>query len=255
MKEILMILILFFLSLYCFTAEYTVVKGDCLWNIAKRFYHNPFLWKKIYEVNKHQIKDPDLIYPGQIFILPDIETISETLEEDLEETKEKVTEIQDILSQEASKIIEESVEDEVVEEQIEEKSLEEKGIEDILSEKREDIDKEKVVKFPNIIKLKDFEIEGEIIYGMKEKFMYIDFDKVYCELKEDVNVSIGEVLGIYHLGPSKYDINLMKAPKDQLTLVGKARVIKILEDRKILCEIIRTYSPIVIGDFIYTSKK
>jgi nucleoid-associated protein YgaU len=51
--------------------SYTVVKGDSLSKIAKQFYGNAGQWKKIYEANKDQIKNPDLIYPGQTFRIPD----------------------------------------------------------------------------------------------------------------------------------------------------------------------------------------
>ncbi len=52
-----------------FPDSYTVVKGDCLWNIAKKdyIYNDPFKWPRIYEANKDKIKDPDLIYPKQVF--------------------------------------------------------------------------------------------------------------------------------------------------------------------------------------------
>jgi LysM repeat protein len=46
---------------------YTVVKGDCLWNIAKKYYGDGFKYTIIYEKNKDQRKDPNLIYPGQVF--------------------------------------------------------------------------------------------------------------------------------------------------------------------------------------------
>ena len=46
---------------------YTVKKGDCLWNIAGTEYSNPFMWPIIYWANKANIKDPDLIFPGQNF--------------------------------------------------------------------------------------------------------------------------------------------------------------------------------------------
>jgi len=51
---------------------YEVVKGDCLWNIAKKdyIYADPFKWPRIYEANKDKIKDPDLIYPKQVFTIP-----------------------------------------------------------------------------------------------------------------------------------------------------------------------------------------
>ena len=53
---------------------YTVVKGDCLWNIAKKkeHYANPFAWPIIYKANRDQIKNPDLIYPKQMFKIPNL---------------------------------------------------------------------------------------------------------------------------------------------------------------------------------------
>ena len=50
---------------------YTVVSGDCLWNIAKRFYGKGGDWPKIYDANKAIIGgNPNLIYPGQVFTIP-----------------------------------------------------------------------------------------------------------------------------------------------------------------------------------------
>lgn len=49
---------------------YTVVKGDCLWNIAKRFYGSGAQYTKIYNANKDIIKNPNLIYPGQVLTIP-----------------------------------------------------------------------------------------------------------------------------------------------------------------------------------------
>ena len=50
---------------------YVVQKGDCLWNIAKKFYGNGNKWPTIYEANKSVIgKNPNLIYPGQKYVIP-----------------------------------------------------------------------------------------------------------------------------------------------------------------------------------------
>ncbi|MFW6173456.1 MAG: LysM peptidoglycan-binding domain-containing protein [Elusimicrobiota bacterium] len=45
---------------------------DCLWNIAKKkkIYNDPWKWKRIYRANQEKIKDPDLIYPGQVLMIP-----------------------------------------------------------------------------------------------------------------------------------------------------------------------------------------
>ena len=49
---------------------YTVKRGDCLWNIAKRFYGKGSLYTRIYDANTNKIANPNLIYPGQVFIIP-----------------------------------------------------------------------------------------------------------------------------------------------------------------------------------------
>ncbi|MFB3056165.1 MAG: LysM peptidoglycan-binding domain-containing protein [Ignavibacteriaceae bacterium] len=52
--------------------SYKVVRGDHLWGIAKKkeHYGNAFAWPIIYKANRDQIKDPDLIYPNQVFKVP-----------------------------------------------------------------------------------------------------------------------------------------------------------------------------------------
>jgi nucleoid-associated protein YgaU len=50
--------------------SYTVVAGDSLSKIAKREYGDAGKWRQIYDANRDQIKDPDLIYPGQVLTIP-----------------------------------------------------------------------------------------------------------------------------------------------------------------------------------------
>ena len=48
----------------------TVQPGFTLWGIARRQFGHGVLYVQVYEANKDKIKDPDLIYPGQVFNLP-----------------------------------------------------------------------------------------------------------------------------------------------------------------------------------------
>ena len=50
--------------------SYSVVSGDSLSKIAKREYGDANKWRVIYEANRDVIKDPDLIYPGQVLNIP-----------------------------------------------------------------------------------------------------------------------------------------------------------------------------------------
>lgn len=49
---------------------YTIKSGDTLWGIATRYYGKGSLYTKIYEANRSIIKNPNLIYPGQVITIP-----------------------------------------------------------------------------------------------------------------------------------------------------------------------------------------
>ena len=52
------------------TRRLVVVQGDSLWNIARAHYGDGMHHTLIFGANKDQIRNPDLIYPGQVFSLP-----------------------------------------------------------------------------------------------------------------------------------------------------------------------------------------
>ncbi|MGH1589624.1 LysM peptidoglycan-binding domain-containing protein [Methylobacterium phyllosphaerae] len=47
------------------------MRGDNLWTISRRTYGEGERYTLIYDANQDQVRDPDLIYPGQVLVLPD----------------------------------------------------------------------------------------------------------------------------------------------------------------------------------------
>ncbi len=59
-------------SIKTYTVGTWAENKDCLWNIAGKteIFADPFLWPKIWQQNKDIIRNPDVIYPGQVLTLP-----------------------------------------------------------------------------------------------------------------------------------------------------------------------------------------
>jgi len=55
----------------------TVQPGYTLWGIAQQNFGKGILYVQVFEANKDKIKDPDLIYPGQVFTIPKTAPASE----------------------------------------------------------------------------------------------------------------------------------------------------------------------------------
>jgi nucleoid-associated protein YgaU len=53
--------------------QYTVERGDTLSHIAKHFYGKAGRWRAIFDANRDQLDDPDLIRPGQVLTIPPLD--------------------------------------------------------------------------------------------------------------------------------------------------------------------------------------
>ena len=53
------------------TTEHTVVSGDTLYRLARKYYDDSTMWRKIYEANEGTIEDENFLEKGQILIIPE----------------------------------------------------------------------------------------------------------------------------------------------------------------------------------------
>jgi LysM repeat protein len=49
--------------------EYTVKRGDTLWDLSNMYLTSPWRWPELWGMNKEQVRNPHLIYPGQVLVL------------------------------------------------------------------------------------------------------------------------------------------------------------------------------------------
>jgi hypothetical protein len=52
--------------------EHVVRRGDTLWDLARQYLHDPFLWPVIFEANRDRVRDPHWIYPADRLVIPEL---------------------------------------------------------------------------------------------------------------------------------------------------------------------------------------
>ncbi len=224
---------------------YKIKKGDCLWNISKEFYSNPFLWPKIWDANPY-IQNPDLIFPEDELVLPDISAESMEVEKEMaispkkvEEEPIKTTKEKDVVSEEKTTVVEE-----------EEEETEE--IEEVIKDVQIPITYDNLVLSSGGVIQEDEITEEGYISGFEEKIkefhgaLEITFLSFY-----NPDVVIGSNYLIYNITDKIKDPDTHSLLGKKLVVKGVLTVIEINEDT-IKAEIKKAFCRIVKGDKLTT---
>ncbi|MCK5399725.1 LysM peptidoglycan-binding domain-containing protein, partial [bacterium] len=87
---------------------YIIKEGDCLWNISKKYYDNPYLWPKIWEANPY-ITNPDLIFPDDQLVIPGVDAAVEEVETEMNETIVETPVEEEVLVKEETPVVVEPI--------------------------------------------------------------------------------------------------------------------------------------------------
>ncbi len=222
-----------------------VEKGDTLWDLAEKYYADPFKWGIIYNANVEAIENPDLIYPEEGFLIPGI--------------KEKIM-----------PKIEPIAEIEVIEEEVAE-VVEEKEIVAIVAKEEPvvEIEKPRKFKIPEFSEEmpadqmewnsmlvtdlvgKNWSGDGHIV-GKEDKqeedSLSFGGDIVKIKMKFSKSVSIGQILNVYKLGSKAHDDD-GKFKGFKVQRVGIVEVIEVKKGR-VKAVVVQANSSIMKGQIV-----
>lgn len=165
-----------------FAAETYVTKaGDNLSKIAKELYGDKEKWRDIYELNKDQIKDPNVIFANQALILPDAGTVTEqqTTGQQTTETEQQTTE----------------TEQQTTEQQVTEQQTEEQQTTETVQSETDAVNPDKVAyAAPKLMVATEWAMACEYDYDDGEYFLAQAADFSYGGLDEGQTVMVmGEI--------------------------------------------------------------
>ena len=188
--------------------EYTVVRGDTLWDISGRFYHDPFLWPRLWQQNP-SILNPHLIYPGDRIKLYPYRVL---LEEKPEETPPKP-----------------------------------RPLKVLPLPKRIRLSLYPEVYYAGFITDMKLEGLGEIVGAREEKMMLSEGDEVYVIFKPYVKAEEGEEFTIFRMGEEVIHPVTKKSLGRKVLILGRI-VIEGKKGEAKTARITLSYAPIRKGD-------
>jgi LysM domain len=219
-----------------------VVKGDTLWDLATKYYADPFKWGIIYNANVNYIKNPDLIYPEEGILIPGIK---EKIVPELKPIA-KIVEIAEIkvaqkIEEEPEEIIEE------VEVIVEVKKPAKFKIPSLSEEMPKDQTEWNSFLETDLVD-KNWSGEG-IVVGKEDKqeedSLAFGGDIVLIKMKFSKKVSVGHILSIYKFGAEVHDDN-GKFKGNKIQKVGIVEVIEV-DKRRVKAVVVQANTSVIKG--------
>jgi len=246
--------------------EYTIVKGDCLWFIAGRFYNDPFLWPEIHRANPY-IVDPHWIYPDDKLIIPGISPegmLAETaavppVEEEAPMVEEEI-------------IVEEEIpEEEMVEAEIEEEPFEEEEFAEAeeIAEIEEEVEREvsaaseqkgiirdnqRYVSSSFVAPL-DWQFDGYVIGEESQKLMISQGDDIYIDLGQEQGLQPDMRCIVYRAGRKIKDRTTKKVLGRVVRKIAVVQAGYDIEAEVSTARVITSYDYIKTGDMLRIIKQ
>lgn len=231
--------------------QHTIIDGDTLWDLANKYYSDPYKWHRIYEANSQMINDPHWIYPLNIIVIPGLMEEIKPLEIKPEPEPEQVI-VPEVVEKPPETVLPPPVEPEPEPAPPPRKPQVSKKIEppDFSEEMPRDM-KGGYPSLPTIVVAPGWKDDGKVTStGGPRDFegLAIKGDIVEVKLRSGIYVSEGELLNVYRRGTWVFDadgkkigLELQKSAVLRVTAIGKKRV---------EAKVIKMNSAVEIGDVV-----
>lgn len=237
--------------------NHTVVKGDTLWDLSGRYYGDPWVWIKVWQVNKNIVSDPNLIYTDQVLVIPDKSRLKDIVFDLVPMAGEDVAPVETAAEKAPEEPADEAelpgfaIVQKQVEVPVEEVVEEEVTAEPPLIAAATDKESAALKKYrgsASMVVPRDWKVDGKIVGEKDKKLMISAGDTVYVNLGKD-RVQSGTMCMIYR------KVGKIKDPKKsggllgyEVRRVGKLEITDETGRDASSARILVSYEPIKTGD-------
>lgn len=208
---------------------HSVVRGDTLWDVTEKYLANPFFWPKIWQYNA-QIKNPNLIYPGDQIRIPSPEELARMGAAEHPQPaqaapgqpaaaqttpNQAVSSIEGPLTAVGGYLVERDL-------------FESSGF---------------------ILPFGENAGDGAIVSTWEEKVLLTDGNVVHVNLGSQNGVKYGDLFQVMHIGDDVVHPGTRYKMGKQVTVQGILKITSVQENLS-TARIIKSYDPIMVGDMV-----